>query len=400
MTAAYGVRWISNAVSPTLTRMGDNVGKTAGTVFNSIAPWSGMRRCNLWNDGTPTAYYGDRCFTDIDVANMGQCMVQIPAFYHYIDVSAAADGTKPRVTFWIATLGDVIINEDNYNDTTLAYEAGSGTTHTIVAGDLHPAFLVDTTTVKDYLYIGAYEAYLNGTTVESKAGVTPTGCDGVTVPYARSYTQSRLAGNHWNLFTVQALAAVKLLLITEYATLNSQLAVGKGNVDNTVPIVTGSTTASGNASTGTQANQLSAVSYRGIENLWGNRATIMDGYNIGYGADYEIWIAPQSTSGYGSASHTSPYADTGIKIPSATNTTSALDLTVNPWSFLPSAATGGYTQYFCDQNFTGTGVRTASSGGWYSVEAGLAGAAGIFHWHYCATAVADAVHGYRIQYWP
>ena len=54
--AAYGVQWISNTSTPTLTRKGSNIGMTAGTAFNSVAPWSGISRCNLWSNGTVTAY--------------------------------------------------------------------------------------------------------------------------------------------------------------------------------------------------------------------------------------------------------------------------------------------------------------------------------------------------------
>ena len=84
--AAYGVQWISNTSTPTLTRKGDNIGMTAGTAFNTVAPWSGISRCNLWSNGTVTANYGDRCYTDTAVANMGNVMVKVPAFYQYIDL--------------------------------------------------------------------------------------------------------------------------------------------------------------------------------------------------------------------------------------------------------------------------------------------------------------------------
>ena len=59
---------------------------TAGTAFNTVAPWSGISRCNLWSNGTVTANYGDRCYTDTAVANMGNVMVKVPAFYQYIDL--------------------------------------------------------------------------------------------------------------------------------------------------------------------------------------------------------------------------------------------------------------------------------------------------------------------------
>src|SRR5450759_4560237 len=137
----YGVKWHSDATSPTLDRLESNVGLTAGSSFNTLSPWT-MRRCNLWEDGTPTAYYGDRCYTDTDVTNMGQCMVQIPKFWYAVDASLAN-----HVAFYIsntATPSPAIRNLNNDADLTFA---------------VHPAFTVDSVD-KPYAYIGAYEAYI------------------------------------------------------------------------------------------------------------------------------------------------------------------------------------------------------------------------------------------------
>ena len=54
----YGVLWTSNNSSPILTRLGDNIGMTAGTPFNSVMPWAAAGRWNVLDNGTPIAHCG------------------------------------------------------------------------------------------------------------------------------------------------------------------------------------------------------------------------------------------------------------------------------------------------------------------------------------------------------
>ena len=44
----------------TFTRLAGAVGKNAGSDFNTFPVYGGMRRCNLADDGTVNAYYGDK----------------------------------------------------------------------------------------------------------------------------------------------------------------------------------------------------------------------------------------------------------------------------------------------------------------------------------------------------
>ncbi|MGI6533892.1 MAG: hypothetical protein ACOX23_04670 [Peptococcia bacterium] len=71
---------IAVRIPQTMTRLGDAEGKTAGADFNDFAPWSGMKLCNVADDGTITAYIGDGGFKR-DGSN-GQVMVKIPKFYY------------------------------------------------------------------------------------------------------------------------------------------------------------------------------------------------------------------------------------------------------------------------------------------------------------------------------
>jgi hypothetical protein len=77
-----GVEWTTNATSPTLALV--NMMGTAITL--SSADWARhpifgrIRRCNLANDGTVTAYYGDAGFSY--TGSNGQVMVQFPKMYY------------------------------------------------------------------------------------------------------------------------------------------------------------------------------------------------------------------------------------------------------------------------------------------------------------------------------
>ena len=382
--AKYGVQWISNTSTPTLTRKGDNIGMTAGTAFNSVAPWSGISRCNLWSTGAVTANYGDRCYTDTSVANMGNVMVKVPAFYYYVDLTKVADGTTPQVVFWISnTLGDVITNAD-------------ATTHTIVSGDIHPAFLVDSA-AKSYAYVGAYESYVNLSSVMvSMAGVTPTGSYDYGADI-RPWTEAN--GTGWEMMTVQALSALKLLFIVEYASLNSSTALGYGIIGDTGLHNTGETAGSGNTSTGTTGNQTTAMSYRGVENLWGNMFEPVDGINIK--ANYAIWLQAQSRLRHYAFDtfDGTYYVNQSASISSASSNITNILTTPSAINglFLPSAASGGSSStYFCDTNSPNTGNVILFHSGYYAIGVGN----GLFTIYQAASNLAAAYVGSRLQYLP
>lgn len=99
---------------------------------------------------------------------------------------------------------------------------------------------------------------------------------------ARKLAQNRGAG--WGITTIQTLSATQLLFTIEYATFNSQAAIGDGNNNSENTIHTGSTASLGNTTGSTSSG---GVSYRGEENLWGNLSFFIDGLNID-GNKYEI----------------------------------------------------------------------------------------------------------------
>lgn len=281
------------------TRLAGAVGLSAGSDFDSFEMYGGRKRCNVSDDGTITAYYGDENYAE-DGSN-GQVMVYQPKFYYKVvplklELIAGGIGYHQRKTnFYISA--------------------------TPKSGfKLHPAFCDENGNEVDYILFSAYEGsmydvsaaeYVNdGTNTDtaietgdllcSVAGVKPI--SGLYKKLTKSnlelMAQNRNSG--WHLETIKATSANQLLMIIELGTMNTQTAIGQGVVnipDNTsynCSSLTGSTAELGN-STGqavetvneiggtqtayTESGKL-AVSYRGMENPWGNILKHIDGINI------------------------------------------------------------------------------------------------------------------------
>jgi len=344
---AEGVKWVTNNSSPTLTRYHGASGSNtlyspanqaaATTYFNSLAPWGVMGRVSLRPDGsvssrcnvnTTPLQTGDNCYSDTDQTGLEQKMVYIPQFCYAIDTL-----TANQVWYWIGKVGDQFEKSDT-----------SGT-YTFSASDIHPAFIVDGV-AKAGVYIGAYEAYNSSSVLQSVAGVAPTAS--TTKANFRAYAEAIGAG--WELMTIQIYSALQYLFIIEYGSLYSRSVLGYG-VGSGSMINTGHTTSNGNASYGTTANTTTPMSYRGVENLYGNLYKYAEG--IRTDASYNVWIQPQTalhtysdSSTLGSQSY---YVNSSLTTISSSgyitgvNTGAALS-----WGFIPSAASGGSgSTYFC-----------------------------------------------------
>lgn len=264
------------------TRLAGAVGKTAGADFDCVNAYGGRRRCNLSDSGEVLAYYGDENFKS-DGSN-GQVMVEQPKFYYRV---------VPLKT-------EKIDGADGYHLRKARYYISD----TPKAGfKVHPAFVRNGIEV-DKIYLSAFEGCIYDTSAEtylpedeqvadfdndklsSVAGVKP--CSGktqlLTRANARKLAHNRGAG--WELFTIQAVSATQVLFIIEYATFNSQNAVGLGAVNKAASSLnlaeqTGATLLLEN-NTGTiiNTNNVQFTSYRGEENLWGNIWTYIDGVNV------------------------------------------------------------------------------------------------------------------------
>ena len=295
---------------------------TSEGTIEDMLPFVGRRRCNVADDGTINAWYGDANYTE-DGSN-GQVMVYQPKFY-YKTTPITLDGVKIRKASW-----SIADNEaDGYK--------------------LHPAFYDEDGNEVDYILIGAFKACLYDTSASvydktdsiTHSYTVGTGdklssiADAKPVSgYKRTFTrvnceitaENRGAGWHQNNIRVASLN--QMMMIVEYGG-NMQTLVGRGVVDLSSgsyngSSITGSTYDIGNGTgratltynstsgTGSRTSYTvdgkTSVCYRGMEDPWGNIYEFIDGINM-YGAqpyiatDYN-WSESKNTGNYVSCGFT------------------------------------------------------------------------------------------------
>lgn len=319
----------------TFTRLAGAVGKTDGADFSSIAPWSGMRRCVLADNGTVVAYYGEQGYVEDGTA--GQVMVEIPKFYYRV-VPLKLEKQTPESATDTNRLGYHLLKA-NYYVSSVQYEGFK----------LHPAFTVGGRTV-DKIYISAYEgsiydvsesAYLvndeqiadfTADKLCSIVNVHP--CSGLTQDLTR-VNLNKLATNRgtgWYGLNIQTVSLIQLLCAIEYSSFNWQAALGAGvtgvtdDITKNCASLTGSTASLGNASgrasstvdyagTAQTAETKTSVSYRGVENFFGNIWKWIDGENI-YGNGTNSGGIPYICSDYNYADSkiTDNYVSSGFTV--------------------------------------------------------------------------------------
>ncbi|MBQ3991342.1 MAG: hypothetical protein II630_10845, partial [Bacteroidales bacterium] len=280
------------------TRLSAAVGLTAGQDFNAFPMYGQRRRVVVGSDGVIIDGYSPEDVgesdTDVDV------MVYQPKFYYKV--------VPLKLEKQSSGLGYHIRKANYYI---------SSTPH---AGfKLHPLFHDANGSEIDYVLFSAYEAsymwrrqvdtnrYVDSifhdgvntdTTIETSAvlkslpGVKPISGQYKAMNKVNMESCALRKSSNWHLDTIQSVSANQLLMAIEYGTFNTQNAIGMGIVSNVsrdyynCSSLTGSTsaeafnTASGMASetiydvAGTETpfntNGNVAVSYRGMENPWGN----------------------------------------------------------------------------------------------------------------------------------
>ena len=207
----YGVE--VDFVNRTFTRLAGAVGKTPGTDFDSILAFGGRRRCNLADDGTVNAYFGDAGY--IEDGSNGQVMVEQPKFYYKV------------VPLQLEPITDGI----GYHLRKARYYVSDTPK---VGFKVHPAFIRNGV-VKDKIYLSAYEgsiydesagtyllndeqvADFDNDKLSSIAGAKP--CSGLTQSLSRANTR-KLAENRgtgWQQKDVLCASASQMLMMIEYA---------------------------------------------------------------------------------------------------------------------------------------------------------------------------------------
>jgi hypothetical protein len=285
----------------TFKRLASAVNLSQGEDFDKFTMYGGRKRCNVSDDGTITAYYGDENYAE-DGSN-GQVMVFQPKFYYKVVPLKLEKNTDSGIGYHL--------RKANY------YVSSKPKT----GFKLHPAFYDENGNAINYILFSADEgsmydvsakAYVNDNVDESityedgdllcsATGKKPISGlrKGIgTKANLEQMAQNRGAG--WHLETIHATSANQLLMMIELGIMSTQEGIGQGVVSITgntaynCSSLTGSTADLGNGSGqatstvneigGTQTAYTEsgklAVSYRGMENPWGNISKHIQGINI------------------------------------------------------------------------------------------------------------------------
>ena len=347
----------------TFTRLAGAVELSQGADFDKFTMYGGRKRCNVLDDGTITAYYGDEGYTE-DGSN-GQVMVFQPKFFYKVVPLKLEKNTDSGIGFHL--------RKANY------YVSSKPKT----GFKLHPAFYDENGNEVGYILYSANEgsmydvsakAYVNdGTNTDtvietgdllcSVANVKPI--SGLKKPLNKVNleTMAQNRGSGWHLETIKATSANQLLMMVELGIMGTQEGIGQGvvsivgNSSYNCSSLTGSTAALGNA-TGqatettneiggvetayTTAGKVS-VSYRGVENPWGNISKHINGINVwgdGSMGGGQPYVANGFT--FNESTHSDNYAPVGFTLPNANGYIKAMGYGSEKydWLLMPSEVGG------------------------------------------------------------
>ena len=393
-------------VNKKFTRLSGAVNRTPGAGFDSINAFGGRKRCNVADDGTVTAYYGDSGYTTTGKNAAGtpvQVMVEQPKFYYKVVPMVLEKGVK----------GMKIRKARYYVSDTLK-----------PGFKVHPAF-VENGNVNPYIYLAAFEGSLFDSSanayildnaqvadfaadkLSSIAGTKPAGGDTQNLTRANTRLLARKRGSGWEQAYAATAAASQLLMLIEYASFNMQTAIGRGNTDQGSSAAniqyTGATVSLGNASGAvTNANGIQIISYRGEENFWGNIWTWVDGMNEENPDPFESGQAGTlhvADHGFADNSKASPYKNTGIHPIQGSGYVSAFGYSEEfDWLFIAVEYSGSDALPVGDYAWNNNpGWRVAALGGYCDNGSN----AGAFCWylHYAASDRSWSVGG-RLVYVP
>ena len=315
---AYGLTW--DSVTDTFIR-------TGASGFTSIQGM--MKRCVL-NTDTSVNYFlhPDNSGFKVDGSPSdltgvdGNVMVQIPKFY-----------TKPE-------------NVGTQRKLSVSLTPATGYV-------VHPAFIKAGVEV-DFRYYRAYEGINQLSVLRSVSGVTPTRSQ--TIGTFRTWAEANGTGWHQNDWSL--LDAVRTLLYIEIGTFRADDYLGTGNHEGSdYGITTGQSNGIGNGSSdGTMVDTW--MSYRGIENFYGDIWEFVDGVNI---QDRLVYTNNNYTS-FASDVFTSGYVSTGVTLPVSSGSY-VKDSSFTAAGMIPTVVGGASSTYFADGIGSTTGNRVVLFGG-------------------------------------
>ena len=408
----------------TFKRLAGAVGLSQGSDFNKFTMYGGRKRCNVLDDGTIVAYYGDEGYTE-DGSN-GQVMVFQPKFYYKVVPLKLEKNTDSGIGFHL--------RKANY------YVSSKPKT----GFKLHPAFYDENGNEVGYILYSADEgsmydvsakAYVNDNVDESityedgdllcsVAGKKPISGlrQGLgTRSVFESMAQNR--GTGWHLETIKATSANQLLMMIEIGLMNSQTDIGQGvvnipdNASYNCSSLTGSTADIGNGTgmatetinekggiqTTETANGKVSVSYRGMENPWGNVRKHIQGINIwgdGSMCGGQPYVANNFT--FNDAKHSDNYEPVGFTLANSSGFINAMGYGSEKydWLLMPSEIGGTSALPVGDSLYA-----TQNLNGYHATLLGDSWAtgnnSGVFCWH-CTYGTSGRFRGFggRLLYVP
>ena len=387
----------------TFKRLAGATNLTPGTDFDRFSMYGGRRRCNVADDGTINAWYGDESYTE-DGSN-GQVMVYQPKFYYLV---------CPVVYDPIDTGIGYHLRKANYY---VSEKPRPGFR-------LHPAFYDANGNEIDYFLTGAdegsvYDVSASAYLLQDEQILKATEDKFCSISGARpasGYTQdltrtsveqmAQNRGANWHGDLIKQVSAEQLLMIIEMGVMELQTPIGLGVVnipwetgDNktcSYAAVTGSTSSIGNG-TGRAAkstaypgnvateytdNGKTSICWRGKENFWGNMWMFVYGVNIwgnGKMAGGQPYICKDFN--FAENKNSDNYEAAGFTVAAKAGCISAMGYSTKcDWLFMASECLGNSALPVGDYTYITellNGYRIALLGGyWYSDVS-----AGPFYWY-------------------
>ena len=347
----------------TFKRLAGAANLSKGSDFDKFTMFGGRKRCNVADDGSIVAWYGDADYKED--GSMGQVMVYQPKFY-YLVCPVEYDPIDTGIGYHLRKANYYVSEKPR---------AGFR---------LHPAFYDASGNEIDYFLTSAYEgsiydasasAYLLNdeqvmNTGEDKfssiAGARPASgsSQNLTRPNIEAMAQNR--GTNWHGDLIKQVSAEQMLMIIEMGMMNLQTAIAQGVVS--LPWTTGSdATSSYAAATGSTASLgngtgraektttyeggvakeytvdgKTSVCWRGKENFWGNIWKFVYGINIwgngkmGGGQPYIC-----SDFSFAESKNSGNYEPAGFTVTNANGYISAMGYsTACDWLFIASECLG------------------------------------------------------------
>lgn len=407
----------------TFKRLAGAANLTKGSDFDKFTMFGGRKRCNVADDGSIVAWYGDADYKED--GSMGQVMVYQPKFY-YLVCPVEYDPIDTGIGYHLRKANYYVSEKPR---------AGFR---------LHPAFYDASGNEIDYFLTSAYEgsiydasasAYLLNdeqvmNTGEDKfssiAGARPASgsSQNLTRPNIEAMAQNR--GTNWHGDLIKQVSAEQMLMIIEMGMMNLQTAIAQGIVS--LPWTAGSdTTSSYAAATGSTASLgngtgraektttyeggvakeytvdgKTSVCWRGKENFWGNIWKFVYGINIwgngkmGGGQPYIC-----SDFSFAESKNSGNYEPAGFTVTNANGYISAMGYsTACDWLFIASECLGNSSLPVGDYTYITVnlnGYRIARLGSSWD----YGGSAGGFCWNlYSGVGIRGRTVGGRLVYIP